>query len=467
LTPDLAGTANNNPRGEFGTGLLVGTRRDIDTSARPASGTIRSYEVVSISQPSGSKEFNADYSANSDFAIRIGQGAVPAQPGEVTITVRDLVRRGETLVAATTIAGTFAVVPKCCGRSFNGAGNAFGNDTRACNVSSLGVITGTSQQAPASGLVASGASVSFNAEDASSDPLPYVVCITTGCNGASNLNTNTGTVVKEEDTFSIDYPTIRERYTGVSGASVTDCATAPTGNAACVINLSTLTEDDNTTPYPLDGGTTLSLDTNNFSDWPLQLKNVCTEISEQEGTNTPVDAIHCSIGKLDFGANNRTIAITTSSGSPSQRKPLRLYFPLKQANQTEKTINQRNNGSFSHQSTQSGANSVTDLMLIGNVITGDGTTPAACPIVSQRQIVDLGNGTNQTLKLFAYFRCGTMNIGGNGGYTGILWANKVVANGNVTFISPSDAINQVLTLTNWENPIIDWVARSQRSLSLF
>lgn len=102
-------------------------------------------------------------------------------------------------------------------------------------------------------------------------------------------------------------------------------------------------------------------------------------------------------------------------------------------------------------------------MLIGNNITGNGM----CPAESQRQIVDLGNGMNQALRIFAYFRCGTVNIGGNGGYTGILWANKVVANGNVTFVSPSDAVSQVLNLTNWENPIVDWVARSMRSLDLF
>lgn len=447
LTPDLSGAANSNPRGEFGIGSLLGTQRDIDTAARPASGTIRSYEVVSISQPSGSREFNSDYSANNDFAIRIGRGTTPAQGGEVMITVRGLVRRGDTLVASTTIAGTFNVVPKCCNRSFNGAGNAFGNDTRACNVSSLGVITGTSQQAPASGLIASGASVSFNAEDAASDPLPYVVCITTGCNAASSLNTNTGTVVKEEDTFEINFADIRKKYTGIPTID------EPTEIAAANINLNTLATG------PLWDGSTLALDTSNFSSWPSEFQSACREVNENDGT----PAIHCSIGKLDFGANNRTIEFTTSTST--SRKPLRLYFPNVQANQAEKTINQRNNGSFSHSSAQSGANGITDLMLIGNNIKGEGLCPEEQ--ASERQIVDLGNGTNQALRIFAYFRCGTVNIGGNGGYTGILWANKVVANGNVTFVSPSDAVSQALNLTNWENPIVDWVARSMRSLDLF
>lgn len=458
-TSDLTGSANAGSRGEFGTGSLLGTRRDIDAATRPGSGTIRSYEVLAITQPPDSREYNIDtagqYAANEAFAVRLGQGANSARAGEVTITVRGLVRRGDTLVAATTIAGTFDVVPKCCGGSFRGAGNAFGNDTRPCEVTSLGVVTATSQELPPGGLLAAGSAVSFNAEDQSSLPLPYVICVTAGCAEASNLNSNTGTVVKQEASIDIDYNEIRNKFTGVTAQSSGPLPEPGPIAAGAPISLSNLKVGG--APYTL-AANTLSLDTRNFSSWPDEFKAACREVSEYNG----LAAIHCSITKLDFGANNRTIAVTTSSAS--SRKPLRLYFPNSQANQAEKTIDQRNNGSFTHLSEASGGNRVTDLMLIGNDISREN---ASCPPTNQRQIVDLANGTSQTLRLFAYFRCGTVNIGGNGGYTGILWANRVVANGSISFVSPNDAINQVLAFTSQSNPLVDWVARSMRSLDLF
>ena len=72
--------------------------------------------------------------------------------------------------------------------------------------------------------------------------------------------------------------------------------------------------------------------------------------------------------------------------------------------------------------------------------------------------------------LFAYFPNGIFTLSGTPTFQGVLWANKILSNGNVNWIVPSAGLMDVMTymgflpqnaISTTPNPILfDYVARS-------
>jgi hypothetical protein len=445
-TPDLSGTAENDPKGEFGKDSIINTRRDINTDSTPlaSNGTTRSYRIVSFSQPNTSNE------RDPGFKIHVGDETTAAEAGEITIVVEGIVRRDETIIATTTISETLEVVPKCCRKSFNGLNSKFGNDTRECDWPPAGVTVGTAQDPNASnqgGLIAKGYAANFTALN-SGTPLPYILCAsTTTCD--NELNANNPTLIKDNQNVvfkSIDLLTSNKTCDNTVNSTLPD---------QCNITL-----DPKTLP---DNKLTLDASKDPRNEWPEPFKTVCqyaTQVGEEtdtgEGSNGKTAAIHCSINRLDFGGSGVSLEIinttTTNNNTVTTVTPVRFHFPNAQTGSI-KTIDQRTNGAFIH--TSSGG-SVTNFSLLG--CTSCGT-----------QYVDIGSGSDQTqtLDLFAYFKQGVVNLSGNAGFEGVLWANTIIANGNVSFDVPSGAVNEVLALLDMDSPAIDWVARSIKSAQMF
>jgi hypothetical protein len=417
--------------GEFarnGITKIVDGEHQITNPPGSTSATSRYYRVVKIEQPAESKELNEDFSKNDTFNI--------ANKGELSITVEGIVRRGDTVLARSTIQETLEVVPKCCKRSFSGENGALGNDTRECDWPPAGVTIGTAQDPSRPGeLTAKGYAVNFNALN-DGQPLPYVLCASTSTSACeSELNANNPTQIKNNPNVifkSIDALTTNRLCEKKEGTPMPD---------ECNITLDPKELNLNTLTLTLDGSETLSI-SEHPPNWPEKFKNVCIVADEDEG-GTERLAIHCSINRLDFGGNNVIIDIQNSTSTP-----IRIHFPNAQIPSSTKTIDQRNNGEFQHSGTP------LNLSLLGCT---------TCEI----QYVDIGSGNSQAMSLFAYFKQGVVTIGGNAGYEGVLWANEVIANGNVNFDVPAGAVEAVLELLDMDSPGIDWVARSVKSTKLF
>lgn len=451
--PDLSTGGLQHARGELTGTSITAAEQVIDPNPRPANGTQRSYRVIAITQPNSSSELTKNTSTgaitpNPNFTVSIGDANTTPTPGEITITVQGFVRRGGTTVASTTISETLEVVPKCCGRSFAGQNAAFGNDSRRCDWPQMGIIVGTNKESDEGGIIARGAAVSFNI-GTQGTPLNYVLCISDECPTNSTLNPNTGTIIQKDTTVDIGNiaKLISNRTCEGNG-----------GLSKCTISLSQAGVQE-----ALSEGV-LTLDASNLDSWPSAFRDgdICkaaapVSITANNGETTQVtdtDAIHCSISKLDFGANGRAIKFTNT-----QSHPVRLHFPNNQNPSSNKTIDQRNNGSFIHEITSEGK--TTDLTLLG------------CPSCGT-QYVDIGNGSGETLNMFAYFRDGVVSIGGNGAYAGVLWANNINVNGSINFNVPNGAVADALSLlgmegpaADQETPMIDWIARSIKSFKLF
>ncbi len=121
----------------------------------------RRFQLVSVTQPATSSERepsnpttrnDTDANGTEGFKVTTGYdpdatGGVeyPARAGEITITVRGMAYRNNTLIATTTLRRTFEVVPKCCWGSLGGYGAAFGPDTRPCPSIGFGIVGGAAE----------------------------------------------------------------------------------------------------------------------------------------------------------------------------------------------------------------------------------------------------------------------------------------------------------------------------------
>jgi hypothetical protein len=162
------------------------------------------------------------------------------------------------------------------------------------------------------------------------------------------------------------------------------------------------------------------------------------------------EELHCNLSKLDYSAFN--VRIITSS------RPLRLYFP------GSGTVMAGGGSSILEHVKASGGNT-TDLSLYGCASCGS-------------QVVTIAGGVD-TLDLFAWFPNGTVTIGGNASYSGVLWANTITSNGGVTWTVPGSgvaaALDQAglgvpsdgLSPTDQNPPVFDWVARATQSFRWF
>ncbi|MEA5475551.1 hypothetical protein VB716_15130 [Synechococcus sp. CCY9201] len=421
-----------------------------DPKAQQIIDADRRFQLVSISQPAASSEMEPgspssrnDSDANGTESFKVttgydpdgtGTAEFPARAGELTITVRGMAYRNNTLIATTTLRRTFEVVPKCCWGSLGGYGGAFGVDTRPCPTIGIGIVGGAAENDTGE-ITILGSSASIITGDG--DQIPFVYCIASStCSVSVNQNLGTGVKVVDAKMPRIPMPPI------------TICLDQNT--ALCNLDL-----DDNGLP---NSGGNLLLDTGvALSSWPANFRSVC-----MRDTATP-PVTTCSINTLDFGHNNRTLSVDTRGG------PIRLYFPNSQSGST-KTIDMRNNGGFIHinsSNTGSVPSDITDLTFFG-------CQPSSTRTCSPHQLVSIGNGSAAALKLFAYFPNGDVTIGGNGSFEGVMWVDQLGSNGNITFIIPGSGISQVLDLMGMggtaptqEFPMVDYVTRATKSLQFF
>ncbi len=420
----------------------------------------RRYQLITVSQPASSSQTEAtspyakkSNSAANRFAVTMGydpSGATtpadnpptsePPRAGELTITVRGTAYRNGVLVASSTLTRTLEVVPKCCRGSLGGYRDAFGNDRGACaSTLGFGLVGGAAENDTG---VITVQSTSSDIVDGNGNNIDFVYCVaTTNC--SANINSNVGTQVNVAD---IDMPDVK-------AAANTTCDKAVVGStlpAACNVNL-----DANASDGSLVSGT-LTLTTPVSASWPANFRSVCSA-STPAGASQPLTT--CSLNQLDFGNPNRTLRIDSSGG------PIRLHFPNSQSGSNTKTINQRSGGGFLHvNSANSGGypTKITDFSLFG------------CQSCSPEQLVDLGQGGGAALRFFAYFPRGSIEIGGSSGYAGVIWTNKVKANGNVLMTIPGSGLGDVLDLMGMGGqtpavnpPLVDYVLRATRSLQFF
>ncbi|QPN58976.1 hypothetical protein H8F24_12755 [Synechococcus sp. CBW1002] len=421
-----------------------------DLKAQQIIDTERRFQLVSVTQPAASSQMEPgmpttrnDSDANGTESFKVTTGydpdgfggpEFPGRAGEITITVRGMAYRNNTLIATTTLRRTFEVVPKCCWGSLGGFGAAFGSDTRPCPTIGIGIVGGAAENETGEITILGSAASILTGEG---NLIPFVYCIASSTCSV-NVNQNLGTSVKIVDASMPSIP----------APPITTCLDQNT--STCNLDL-----DDN--GLPASGGNLL-LDTGvALSSWPANFQSVCM----RDAATPPVTT--CSINTLDFGANNRTITFDTRGG------PLRIYFPNSQSGSTE-TIDMRNNGGFIHINTNNSGSvpsSITDFTLFG-------CQPSASRTCSPHQIVEIGNGSAAALKLFAYFPNGDITIGGNGGFEGVMWIDQLGANGNITFTIPGSGISQVLDLMGMggtaptqEFPMMDFVTRATKSLQFF
>ncbi|WP_411867798.1 hypothetical protein [Vulcanococcus limneticus] len=412
----------------------------------------RRYQLISISQPTSSSQTQASspYAKNSGFTVSVGYDpsgtASPAQnpptsqpplAGELTLTVRGTAYRNGVLVASSTLTRTLEVVPKCCRGSLGGYREAFGNDNRACaNSLGFGLVGGAAENDTG---VITVQSTSSDIVDGYGNNIEFVYCVaTTNC--SANINTNVGTLVNVVD---IDMPDVKTAANTTCDKAVVG-ATLP---AACNINL-----DDNS----IGVGGTLTLTTPVDASWPTNFRNVCSA-STPSGASLPLTT--CSINQLDFGKPNRTLKVNSIGG------PMRMHFPNSQAGGNTKTVDQRSGGGFLHVNSANPGEvptKITDFTLFG------------CQSCTPEQLVDLGQGGGAALRFFAYFPHGAIEIGGSSGYAGVIWTDKVKANGNVTMTIPGSGLGDVLDLMGMggttpsvKPPLVDYVLRATRSLQFF
>lgn len=429
-----------------------------DPKAEQVIDTERRFQLLSVTQPAASSERepsspttknNTDANSTESFKVTTGYdpdatGGVeyPARAGEITITVRGMAYRNNTLIATTTLTRTFEVVPKCCWGSLGGYGAAFGPDTRPCPSIGFGIVGGAAEEDTGE-ITIRGAASSIITGDG--DRISFVYCIaTTTC--SVNVNQNLGTGVKVVD---VTMPTIPDPPSPPVG--FTSCLDQTSlSDTRCNINL-----DANGLP---NNGGNLTLDTGlPLTSWPANFQSVCY----RDGSTPPMTV--CSLNTLNFGGNNRTLTIDSRGG------PVRFYFPNTQSG-TTKTLNWGNNGGFVHintANTGSLPNRITDLTLFG-------CQPSSTRTCSPRQIVEVGNGSSGALRLFAYFPNGDVTIGGNGSFEGVMWVDRLGSNGNITFTIPRSGLAEVLDLMGigglaptQEFPLVDYVTRATKSLRFF
>ncbi len=412
--------------------------------------TERRYQLVSVVQPASSSEREPsqlttrnDSDANSTESFKVTTGydpdatggvEYPTHAGEITITVRGMAYRNNTLIATTTLSRTFEVVPKCCWGSLGGYGAAFGPDTRPCPSIGFGIVGGAAENDTGEITIRGTASSIITGDG---DRISFVYCVaTTTC--SVNVNQNLGTGVKVVD---VTMPVI-------PAAAITTCVDQ--NSTQCNINL-----DNNGLP---NNGGNLLLDTGvPLSSWPANFQSVCTRGAESRPVTT------CSLNTLNFGGNNRTLTIDSRGG------PVRFYFPNSQSG-SAKTVNWGNNGGFVHINSSNAASlpsRITDLTLFG-------CQPSTTRSCSPRQIVEIGNGSSGALRLFAYFPNGDVTIGENGSFEGVMWVDRLGANGNLTFTIPGAGLAEVLDLMGigglaptQEFPLVDYVTRATKSLRFF
>ncbi|WP_323206038.1 hypothetical protein [Synechococcus sp. BA-132 BA5] len=369
---------------------------------------------------------------------RTGADAVPPRTGELTLTVRGEALRGGVVVATSTLQQTLEVVPKCLDRSLRGLNKAFGNDIRRCDLApNFGFVSGAAHED--SGVI----EIRGNAYDINIDP---VTCVASSPLACDHDLAHTGVMVVDVELP----PPLLTANTFCSGNSSADCNVEVTSN--------------------------LTLASRNFGSWPATWKTICRREDINGGASPPgvFHNISCSLNSLSTG-NKTELIFDTSGNTADSTIPVRLHFP-NPAIGNEKIITHGNGSSGIYQcdsdagaitctSDALGAPRAADLALFGFACPeGD---PSPCP-PSPHQYLDLGSGNGATKSMFLYFPYGSITMGGNPSFKGVIWTNGFLANGNLSVTISSSDLESVCSLMRFcggddslsESFAIDYVTRA-------
>ncbi|MDM7954463.1 MAG: hypothetical protein QUV07_14775 [Cyanobium sp. CZS 25K] len=417
----------------------------------PNSAAIPTAQTINIGDGSQQRWRLIDVDCSGATAASVNQGtvanpmtgsaAVAPSTGELTLTVRGFALRGGAVVASSTLQQTLEVVPKCLDRSLRGLNNVFGNDIRRCNLSpGFGFVAGAADD-DSGDLVIKGGSYDLNI-----DPVTCLASSPSGCvDGLAHTSVNV---------VDVDLPA------PLATANTTCSGSSPP--ASCNVTVSS----------------DLTLATRNFASWPAPWSTICRREDVNGGASPPgtFHNISCSLNRLSTG-NNDELFFDTSGNTAAETIPVRLHFP-NASTSSNKSVSRGNGSSGIYQcdsdagaitctTTTQGAPRAADLALFG--------CPVGAPAPCGNQYLDLGNGNGATQSMFLYFPYGSIEMGGNPAFKGVIWTNDFFANGNISVtISPSD-LESVCSLMRfcgsddslYETFAIDYVTRAVKRLTYF
>lgn len=447
---------NNGASTSYGTWYIADNG---SVSSSPAGAT-RAYRLVGVTrQPLSSA------AQLSPFRDRT---ATPSGVGSITLQVQGRALRSDGSPTATvTLEKTFELTPKCCKTSFGGEHGALSYALDANNDSlctrgllGLGLLAGAAQNNTGSINLRGRAT---DIQNDTGEPLDLIYCIADNQAGCA-INVNAA---------DVSVAVVDAALPGPKTYPNTPSPTPGSINTADITNTST----DRFLYKAGSGGSTYYVVNGSFTD-ASSLPPFCT-YNNFVIPSIPIlenaTEIHCNLSSLSY-KNNNLIFVTgdsplTLSPASVRARTIRFYFPAagsivnntgngsllhcQQPNPGESILNDDNNCTRETSGSQ-----ITHLSLIG---CGGCATQSATL-----------RGTGGTLKLFAYFPKGNIDLYGNSTFEGVLWSNAVSSTGNPTWTVPGSGIGSVFEYmgmlptsdgTSTSNGLIayDFVARASNS----
>jgi hypothetical protein len=376
--------------------------------------------------------------------------------GTVVLAVEGSGLRNGATISSVRLEKELQLVPKCCQAPFGGAhGNVFygydANYNSACfpfGVGGWGILGGAAQTN--TGSMEINGVTTIQTDDSTPKIINPLYCIATSPAGCTFQPTSTPYTVQLAPPVLPAVPTnpvvaagtrgLIERSGGTLSSDIKSSANAFAQCQTLAGELVVNCKAADTQLVVLNAGVNMA---GSNADRP----SYCAlHDSNADGT----EELHCNLSKLDYSAFQ--VRVLTSS------RPLRLYFPL------SGTVMAGGGSSILEHVKAPGGNT-TDLSLYGCASCGS-------------QVATIAGGVD-TLDLFAWFPNGTVTIGGNASYSGVLWANTITSNGGVTWTVPGSGVAAALDMaglgiptdglspTDQNPPVFDWVARATQSFRWF
>lgn len=366
--------------------------------------------------------------------------------GLVVITVEGSALRQGRVISTIRLEEELQLVPKCCGVSFGGAHGdvdyaTAGADETVCVSASWGFVAGMANNGTGS-ITINGFTTITDGAGHKIDPLLCVAEPTQECD------------LKPKSTpFSLEL---------VQPSPLPGVRTNPTDIPGTVMG--SIDKDSIPQEYPSASFRPFLYCTNVVSPKPATLKDCpgsqVTIDSEAENfhVNTdnnkycepgsyadlpePASDLHCNLSQLNYSG----LAIRVVG---TDKRALRFYFP---GSGITDVIRSTGGGSLEH--------------------VGPAAQFALFGCQSCNQSITL-SGSVDGLNLFAWFPKGVVTVAGGSGYQGLIWANQITSNGDVTWTIPPSQVVASLRLARFVleqdsggdfNPrSFDWVPRSVRS----
>jgi hypothetical protein len=421
VAPNLATNASiGYPSGSPTAYNTIYVRSDGSISSS-AAGATRAYRLVSVTR-------------RPESELKIFQ-AMSAPAGTVTLEVEGrALSSGGTTSAVTTLRKVFQLVPKCCGTGFGGNhGNvdyrrpASDSTPYVClkdNMLGLGLVGGTGST---TGTFTLKGSNSISTDTGQELSTVYCLADTSGsCNITDqDKETDIDLIAPRPSNFPI-----APSYPGSTSSPTPAVMEAPSTTSTTAFS------------YCLDS-------TSKCKSWVVNADAATVPANCSQGASET----HCYVSKLDYSGADLYFLTNT--------RKFRLYFV------TAGAIIDGGNGNkgIHHCNTLSS----------GSNPTCSGTLPSTIDLAFYGcnscgvQTYDW-KGTPDVLNAFAYIPNGEATLAGNTTFRGVLWTNKIVSLGNVSWVVPGSGVRDVLEVMGLlaakgsmptANPLLfDYVARA-------